>query len=145
MIKRREKHSLSGFLLNEKVLTVLSLVLLILIGIPLVKNINRRNKVNTEIAQLEQEISMIENKNTNLNKLLKYIESDQFVEEQARLNLGMKKPNENVVIVRDSVGPANNAQPAASNIPGMYNITMNDEKAVAKESNLRLWRNYFFK
>jgi cell division protein FtsL len=91
-----------NFLFNEKFLTVFLLAIIILLSIPLYNNYHRRQKISKEISDLENEIRVAENKDTDLQKLIKYLESDQFVEEQARLNLNMKKPGESVAVVNDS-------------------------------------------
>lgn len=127
------------FLFNEKILTFLLLLMIALLSVPLYNNFHRRQKINREISNLEAEINQAENKNTELQKLIKYLESDQFVEEQARLNLNMKKPGESVAVVTDSPESAKDGgtQSTASAVPGTG--------AAAKAGFAADWWNYFFK
>lgn len=101
-INEKKKYFSRNFLSNEKILTFFLLVIIILLSVPLYNNYHRRQKINREIGDLESEIKSAENKDTELQKLIKYLESDQFVEEQARLNLNMKKPGESVAVINET-------------------------------------------
>lgn len=147
MSVRNVKIKLSAALFNAWTFFLAVLAILILILIPLFKNIGARYKINQEIKGLESEIANTQNKNNDLNKLITYLNSDQFVEQQARENLNMKKDGEQVVVVRDNnkpeTGEAMVRQASADNsifsVPGL-------EKAEARAeiSNPRKWLNYFW-
>lgn len=143
MISKNKKNIFLSFLFNQKVLTLIGLLLLVAISIPLAKNLSRRHKIDNEIALLDNEINDIEKKNTDLQKLIKYLESDQFTEEQARLNLGLKKEGESVVVVKNDSLSSNNQERLVNNqifnIPGL-------EKSKSKPiSNPALWWSLFLK
>lgn len=129
---------------NQKLLAALGLIVIILISIPLAKNLSRRHEINQEIRDLEAEINSIEKKNTDLKKLVKFLESDEFAEEQARLNLGLKKAGEEVAMVSDgSVKPADGVQEnAAKNIFTPLKLAPNPAEP---ESNPKKWWSYFIK
>lgn len=146
MIYRKNK---AGFIkrifLNPKLLALLGIIVIILISFPLAKNISRRHKVNEEIKQLEREISEIENKNSDLESFIKYLESDQFAEEQARLKLGFKKEGEEVAVVKEGeggqrAGKENNDLKNIFSIPGLER-----SEAPKTDSNPGRWWRYFFK
>jgi cell division protein FtsB len=126
---RRKKNNLSKKYLNQKLFALLLIILIVLISIPLAKNISKRYEVNIEIRDLEDEISGVEAKNKELGNLIDYLKSDQFLEEQARLNLNLKKEGEKVVIVKNETL----ATTSESNNPGV------------EISNFQRWINYFFK
>lgn len=128
------------FLFNEKVLTVFLLLIVVLLSIPLYNNYHRRQKINREISDLEAEIKLAENKDTKLQKLIKYLESDQFVEEQARLNLNMKKPGESVAVVKDSLD-----QEGAVGADQVISTALSGTGAVARVGYGANWWHYFFK
>ncbi|KKQ59805.1 MAG: Septum formation initiator [Parcubacteria group bacterium GW2011_GWE2_38_18] len=144
MIIKNKNNFFLSFLFKQSVLTVIGLVLLVAISIPLAKNLSRRYRINNEISQLDKEIQEIEKKNTDLQKLIKYLESDQFAEEQARMNLGLKKEGESVAIVKNDPSVKKEEellQPEKQifNIPGL-------EKSKPKPaSNPEQWLRYFFK
>jgi len=128
-----------NFLFNEKILTVFLLVIIILLSIPLYNNYHRRQSINRKISDLEAEIKQAENKDTDLQKLIKYLESDQFVEEQARLNLNMKKPGESVAVVKDSSKTGKEAgtrQIISATLPGAG--------VAARAGYASSWWRYFF-
>lgn len=101
MIKQRS-GIVNRIIYDQKFLAFCGVVVIILICFPLSKNINQRREVNKEIKNLNDEISGMENKNKDMKELISFLESDQFVEEQARLNLGLKKKGESVVVVKEN-------------------------------------------
>ncbi len=130
--KGRKKRWLPA---REIILFAAGLLVLALISMPLAKNYNRRKSIDKQIAAIEEEIKKTENKNTDLQKLIDYFRSDQFVEEQARLNLNMKKPGESVAIVSPDDSIAASRQTSGSG-------TGPAEPAAA---NPHRWLKYFFK
>ena len=137
----KKKNFSHNLLLNQNVFTVFLLILIILLSIPLYNNYNRRQKINREILDLETEIKLTENKNTDLQKLIKYLESSQFVEEQARLNLNMKKPGETVAVVKDA---PELSQPDARS---QQQVSLNQQPAESSPNfgYAMSWWHYFFK
>jgi len=101
MLKREKKNFIERIFESPKFLTLIGLIIVVLIAISLAKNMNKRYLAQQEMNQLEEEISKLENKNSELKNLIEYFESDQFIEEKARLNLGFKKRGENVVVISD--------------------------------------------
>jgi len=93
---------------------------------------------------LEKEIANLENKNSNFKDLVSYLESNQFVEEQARLKLGLKKEGEDVAVIKNGLDNKieNNLTATSSsifNIPGL-----DKANSVDPISNLQKWLKYFF-
>lgn len=58
-------------------------------------------KVRQEIKALQAEVKQLESKKIESLEILKYVISPAFVEEKARTELNMKKPGENVIIVKN--------------------------------------------
>jgi cell division protein FtsB len=96
MFKRNKKNFFSGPLW----LTFILLVVLGCLAGPLSSNFLRKQKVDSEILELQKEISRLDSSNKDLEKLLVYLKSDQFAEVQARVNFGLKKPGEEVVVIK---------------------------------------------
>ena len=129
-------------ILNHKFITVVGLIIILLIAIPLVKNIRQRNKINNEIKSLEDDIKKLGNDNYELRGLIDYLESDQFVEEQARLNLGLKKQGEKVIVVEDSRDISGNIDTTSDSmikIPWLGKNISRDNI-----TNTQKWLVYFF-
>ncbi len=90
------------------------------------------NQVNKEIDGLEQEISGLQKDTAELTELIQYFNSSAYVEEKARVDLGLKKEGEKVVLVTDDL---------------KKNLLENDSANNAEESqsNFKKWWGYFFK
>ncbi|MCB9798204.1 septum formation initiator family protein [Candidatus Nomurabacteria bacterium] len=83
--------------------------------------------VKKEITRIEQEIESMEQKKLESLEILKYVMSDEFVEEKARSEMNMKKPGERVAFMTDykEVG---------------QQVEIKDDKL----SNPKKWFRYFF-
>lgn len=143
MFRKDKKNLLTQFLLNQKTLALVGLAVIVLISFPLAKNISQRYKISQEIKELEAEINNLENQNTNLKEFMNYLESDQFVEERARLNLGLKKEGEEVAVISGEAATiqnnGNKEEGAATGIFGMEK-----EEPAKPIGNPRKWWRYFF-
>ncbi len=142
MIDRRKNNYFKKIFFNQKFLTLLGLIVIILISFPFVKNTLKQYRINKEISELKKEIFDLQSKNVDLKNFVSYLESDQFAEEQARLNLGLKKPGEELTVVKTSAGDilaGTSSGATIFNIPGYEKI-----KPETKMINPRKWLNYFF-
>ncbi len=86
--------------------------------------------VRQEIAYLEDQAKKMESKKVELLEVLKYVKSDNFVEEKARTELNLVKPGEQVMVV-----------PQASNEPNRQ-----ENEAVVRLKNIpnyKKWLNHF--
>ena len=140
----RKKNFFHKIFLNQIALSLLGLAIIFSIGAPLLKNIKKQYSINNEIRALKQEIEEQKNKNLSLNKLISYIKSDEFVEEQARLDLNYKKEGENVVVIKEKDEPKNTAPNSESR--DIYNQG-GKERNITKRNiaNQLKWLNYFLK
>jgi cell division protein FtsB len=140
----RKKNNFKSLIINQYTIASIGLVLLVFASIPLAKNLSKQYKINSEIEELQKEIEKMEAKNSELSELIGYLSSDQFVMEQARLNLNYKKPGEEMVVIKDadSLGDKKD-EPQEQNtvyqIKGLENV-----KPPEKISNPSKWLSYFF-
>jgi len=139
MLNRNNKNSGRRKLFNQKILALVGVVVIILISVPLAKNISQRYKIDQEIKELENEIAELESKNKNLNKAIDYLGSNQFIEEQARLQLGLKKQGEEAAVIKENkeAGFLINESGGSGDIGDLNN---SDEL----NGNPQKWRRYFF-
>lgn len=140
-INRNRQNFFSRLFSHQIFLAILGLAILILISIPLAKNISQRHKIDKEVASMQEEISRIEKKNSGLKQLATYLESDQFAESEARLKLGLKKSGEEVVGIKEEVVTSNeNIEPqSVFNMPGLDNA-----EPMKPIANPARWWKYFF-
>ncbi|MDA1038429.1 MAG: septum formation initiator family protein [bacterium] len=61
----------------------------------------RNRQIQMSIAQLETQAQYLEIRNVEIAQLNAELESERFLEKEARLRLGLAKPGERVVIISD--------------------------------------------
>jgi cell division protein FtsB len=143
MFKKNNKNKINYFF-SAKVLAFLGFCLIIAISLPLSKSINKHYKISKEIKDLEREIKNMEDKNNNLNKLIKFIGSDEFADKQARLNLNYKKEGEEVVIIKNKE-EAQNEKISSVNATANSQPDNNQKENLINNSNVIKWLKYFIK
>lgn len=142
-----KENLLKRILFNNKTVALLGLLIIAAISVPLYENIIKRYAINQEISGLQKEITSLEAKNSKLNQMIDYLESDQFVEEQARMNLNLKKEGENVVVIQNQAKDQNenNSQKTSDNKEKLiYNIPGLEKAHPKIVSNPEKWFKYFF-
>lgn len=128
---RTSADNFGRFMSKQGFLTVLILGVLVLVSIPAVRNYAQERAVDLEINEARAEIERYESKNKELSDVIDYLESDQAVEEKARLNLGLKKQGEKVVVIADQ-------------IQASEDVATDKNSSDEKLSNPHKWLNYFF-
>jgi cell division protein FtsB len=130
------------FFSRAKLMLIIGLVLLALIAVPLARKINQKRALDQEIQALSDEAVRLEQKNSDLQEVMNYLGSDGFAEKEGRLNLDLKKPGEQVVVIKgmESGATTTDAQTTSVfNVPGL-----DKEAAPPYISNVARWQNYFF-
>ena len=130
MFKKKENF-FHKIIFNNIFLSIIGLIVIVAISIPLAKNVSKQYEINNEIQNLKNEISDIEKKNSSLKDIIVYLESDQFAEEQARINLNYKKVGESLYVITD--------ENKSENIK--LSLELNKNK---KTNNPIKWLNHFF-
>lgn len=144
MFYRRKKENIFKKIFTHKILiSLMGLVLIILISIPLAKNASKRYEINQEISKLNEEIESMAKKNKELGGLINYLESDEFVAEQAKLNLNYKEAGEEVLVIKDKEAENAIIEDNVQNSP--YDIKKPALSPKKETSNPRKWLDYFFK
>lgn len=121
---------------RAKITTFISLMVLVFFVYSLTREIVNRQQINQKIRNLEDEVKTLETKNYETANLLQGWQSDNQLEKEARLKLGLRKPGEQVVIINRDNAPTS-SQKNITPTGGAKNI--ND-----KGSNPYLWWKYFF-
>jgi len=111
---------------------IIILFFLIIFSVSLVNEMMRKVEIQNEIDGLEEQVQELENNNTELEVMIKYFQTEEFIANEARTKLGYKKEGESVVSV-----------PKSENHNSNYSIEQNNNLSVSKE-NWQLWLDYFF-
>ncbi len=116
--------SIFGRLLRSKIFFAVIIILFIISSLELLNEIGRRNKISSEIKKQKSQIEKLEQQNTDLSNLIQYLNTDSYVESEARKKLNLSKSGESLVVVENASTTA----------------VMNDDTV---PNSLRWW-NYFF-
>ncbi len=119
-------------LFRSNVFFLLVLILLALFSVSLFREIMRKVEIQKEIKKLEDQVSQLENRNTELSSLIQYFRTDEYIEMEARTKLGYKKPGETVVVVASDT----------SNLTSPVDQVNNQ---ILSRSNWQIWVDYFFR
>lgn len=78
-------------------------------------------KIKQEINKLQEEVSSLQKKKIQSLDILEYVSSSAYVEDQARIELNMKKPGEKVLFINNDEA-LNNAenQETPSSVDGQF-------------------------
>lgn len=129
MESRQEKSIIKRFYKSR-----LFLVIILFVSIFMILDYSRAYyqdyKIKQEIKSLEEEFARLQKNKLESLDLLEYVSDSDFVEEKAREELNLKKPGENVLIIKRE-------DPADT---GSY-----QEQSEEKKSNPKRWLNYFLK
>ena len=87
------------FLMSQRFLAIVFLVMIVAISFPLIRSVSQRKMIEQEITDMKKDNETYRNKSQELKEMIDYLQSDISLEEQARLNLGLKRPNEDVIVV----------------------------------------------
>ena len=121
-------------------LTIVSCIVVILLILGLLKNIRQLFNAHREINQIKTEIDNLDKKNTEISYLISYLQSKEFLEEQARLNFGLQKPNEQIIVVKQS------ATDTTTNLVNsqVFDLPAPPQPKLTVSANPKKWFDYFF-
>jgi cell division protein DivIC len=130
--KESVKRKGTGFMF--KLLVVLCFGVLFFASYKLFEKTYRQNQINGEIAKMQEEIDRLNQDNQNLGELIKYLQTDQFKEKEAKDKLNMIKEGESLVLVKEKDVAVPNEKTEIKNTP----------QVVIERPNYLLWWQFFF-
>ena len=101
----------------------------------------KRHNIEAEISHLENEINKLEKDKNDLNDLLSYVQTDAFVEQEAREKLNLAKEGESLVLVPEADSAGESRTSGEQLVVDNYSQSA---PPVVKKSNLAKWWQYFF-
>ncbi len=127
----KPKISIFKKIISNKYLFFLLFFFLLLALIYLVKAINYRRLLSEELDYFEEQVEGIETENQNLVDNLEKSKTEYFKEKAARLNMGLQKPGERVIVI----------------VPLETDCSPDKIQPSSPKSslNFKTWWNYFFK
>jgi cell division protein FtsB len=115
---------------GSSVVNVLGAVVIVYLLVVLGETIQRNYQLGHQIDALRQQIGLLKDQKDALAYDIQYYKTNSFRDREARSQLGLQLPGENVVIIPRS-SPA--ADPSADTAP---------HKAAPTQSNLQQWLNF---
>ncbi|MBU4421968.1 septum formation initiator family protein [Candidatus Parcubacteria bacterium] len=115
-------------ILGMKIAGIAILLLIILFGFNFFKEYSRSRALDKEIKKLEVAAKEVEAQNLDILNLATYLDTEEFLESEARTKLGLKKPGEEVISV---------------SLPEEANALV-DNLNNPEEPNFVLWWKHFF-
>jgi len=128
----QEKKSLTSYAVIAGLI-----VLFAIIAVGFSREFYRKQRMARELALLQQQITELEQSNKDLANFLQYLESDAFVEAEAKTKMNLKKPGEKVVVLQLGNSTTENVTPKTA-----FGTARGG--SVAPASHAALWWAYFF-
>ncbi len=84
----------------KPVVIVVLMLFLIVLTVGFVRDFYRKQRVEKQLTALQTEITSLERSNKELKEFFTYLESESFIEAEAKTKMNLKKPGEHVVAVQ---------------------------------------------
>lgn len=139
----RSGHSLFHRVFHWRFLFLVNFCLIVLLGFTIGRDFLKDRELQKEIDRLRTQAEQLSARNVALSELQTAIQTQSYIEREARLKLGMKKPGEQVVVIQEE-------QPEMtvelSNDPADPLDLVLDEKHLSpRVSRPTKWWYYFFR
>lgn len=130
-------------IVNSKLFLVAGAILLVFLSSALIRKVLYDRGVNRDIERLKEEISRLEKTDNEFSELVNYLGSDKFIEEEARITMGLGESGEKVIIIppgeevlAEEAGKENKLSVSSKVLLGL--------PAESGDKNPSKWWNYFF-
>lgn len=126
---------------SSRIFLLINLFFLFFLFFSLAREWTNNYAVQQEIAKLTAEQAALEAENLDLTAIMSAVQTETYIEQEARIKLGLAKPGEKVVIFSEQ------DQQVAKIPDGQFdkgNISDQSIKAWEKLANPRKWWYYFF-
>lgn len=95
---QKEKKTFFKRFFGSRLFLVVALLVVIFVVFGYARAYYQNYRVKQEITALQEQVRSLGHKKLESMEILKYVTSDQYVEEKARSELNLKKPGEKVVV-----------------------------------------------
>ncbi len=103
---QRSRKPIRETIYNSNIFIIILAVVLLYSVVKVGKELTRRWQINREISNLTEELAQAQRKKDQLQDLINYLQTDSYVEEQARLQLNLSKSGEKRVDLSANSQPA---------------------------------------
>jgi len=118
-------------LTGSSVVNLIGVVAVVYLVVMLGQTIKRNYDLNKQIIALNQQVSLLHAKKDQMNYDIQYYKTNSFRERQARAQLGLQLPGENVIIVPQK-------SPTSTSVLG----DQTSKPAARSRSNFQQWLDF---
>jgi cell division protein FtsB len=118
---------------------ILALIVLVFSSIGLVKEVINKHELKKNINELAGKIADLKKRNADLSETINYFQSMDFVEQEARTKLNLRKPGEKIIVVNGSLD--NNSNGVVDGAVPLATSALNEGQ---EKTNPQKWWDYFF-
>ena len=129
-------------LIEFRLLFVINAVVLVFLSLSFGREFVRNSEIKREINMLEQQATSLESRNLDLLELNTAFQTESFIEREARLKLGMKKPGETVIVVKGAPTFAEASAGRQGGTEDPFAVLADEPKR--RVANPTKWWYYFF-
>jgi len=128
-------------LLNSRTVLVVNLLVLFFLFFTFGREFVNNYSIQQEIANLEAEKSSLEAQNLEISALMNSVQTETYIEHEARIKLGLSKPGEKVVVVPDTGETSTEVDKNSGDFDYAAEVPITNFSSVAKPLK---WWYYFF-
>lgn len=88
-------------LIHWRFFVLANIIVIALLGMAFGREIVRSRAIDADISNLQNRIDTLSSRNFELAQLQNALGTESFIEREARLKLGLKKPGESVIVIQD--------------------------------------------
>lgn len=133
-------------LIRWRFLFAINLLLVSFLGWTLGREYLQNREIRNEIAELQTQADALAARNIQLGELQTAVQTQSFIEREARLKLGMKKPGEAVVVIQQDdsgQGAGGSGQQTQESVDPL-GLVLDGETTAPQVANSTKWWYYFF-
>lgn len=95
----REKRNFMARMFRHRLFLLFNFFLFVFLAVSFGREYTRNQQIQKSIASLEEQASRLEQRNIEIAQINSQLESESFLEQEARLRLGLVKEGERVVVI----------------------------------------------
>lgn len=132
-------------LVRWRFLFIVNLLVIGFFGLTIGREFLRTHEIQKEIQYLQTESDELFARNVSLSELQTAVQTESFIEREARLKLGMKKVGEQVVVIQEQTNEQQkNLSDASIESTDPLNYVLTNEEVETVFANATKWWYYFF-
>ena len=134
-------------LIRWRFLIVVNVVIIVFLGLTFGREYFRSREIQSEISKLQTQADTLAARNIALSELQTAIQTESFIEREARLKLGMKKPGEEVVVISGETGQGSAGQEdqeGQKDKADPLDLVLDNQSELTRIANSTKWWYYFF-